>query len=300
MNLGKGYFLVLATAVISGVSIFANKFAVTGLEPVFFTAAKNALVAVFLISALLLTRELKALASLKKRDWAKLFALGIVGGSVPFALFFTGLTMTSAAGAAFAHKTMFVFVALISVFFMKQAIDKRLVPLALVLLAGNALLIGLPGSFDFGLLLVLAATVLWSVETVYAKKLLADYSSNVVSFSRMFFGSLVLLGYLAFTNSLPTLSQAASASWPLLLTSLFLLGYVLTWFAGLKLLDPVTASIILLLGAPITAGLSIAFGLVTPAPLALLGIALLSVGVVAAIKLDSIRFLDREPAVHDN
>ena len=44
----KGVGLVLATAIISGVSVFLNSFGVKGLDASFFTTAKNLLVAILL------------------------------------------------------------------------------------------------------------------------------------------------------------------------------------------------------------------------------------------------------------
>ena len=49
----KGVTLALATAVVSGVSIFLNKFAVTGLNPFIFATLKAGLVAVVLLSIIL-------------------------------------------------------------------------------------------------------------------------------------------------------------------------------------------------------------------------------------------------------
>ena len=99
----KGLGLVLGTAVISGVSIFLNKFGVGGMDPAVFTTAKNVLVAVFLISTLLALKEWKTLKSLSGKAWGQLALIGLIGGSIPFLLFFTGLQMTSAAQAGFLH-----------------------------------------------------------------------------------------------------------------------------------------------------------------------------------------------------
>lgn len=279
----KGLLLVFLTAVVSGFSIFVNKFGVTESNAVLFTALKNAVVAVFLFSLLLAFKQFSELRALKKNDWLKLAALGLIGGSIPFALFFTGLQQTSAAGAGFVHKTMFVFVALISFAFLKQRVDKKFLPAAFLLLAGNALLIGLPAAFDYGLALVLLAVLFWACETLYAKWLLEEMAARVVAFGRMFFGSFFLLAFLSATQpSVFTALSFAQIQW-IVFTSFFLLAYVSFWFAGLKHLNPVTATIILLLGSPITTALSIAWGFTKITAANAVGVLLLAFGVLLAV-----------------
>ena len=46
--------------------------------------------------------------------------IGVIGGSVPFILFFNGLAMASAPSAAFIHKTLFVWVVLLAVPFLGE------------------------------------------------------------------------------------------------------------------------------------------------------------------------------------
>ena len=126
MNQKQGVLLVLATAVISGFSIFLNKFSVSTIEPSVFTFLKNLVVAVFLASILLLTKETKALKQLSRKQWSQLAAIGLVGGSVPFLLFFNGLAMTSAAMGAFIHKTLFIYVSVFAFFLLKEKLNKKI------------------------------------------------------------------------------------------------------------------------------------------------------------------------------
>src|SRR3972149_7017197 len=121
----SGYYLVLATALVSGISIFMNKWAVEGLNPYLFTWSKNILVAVFLFSMILLMREWSDLKEVKAKQWLLLISIGLVGGSIPFLMFFKGLQMTSAANASFIHKTMFIYVAILAAIFLKERISKR-------------------------------------------------------------------------------------------------------------------------------------------------------------------------------
>ena len=84
----KGIYLALLAAIISGFSIFFNKFAVDIVKPpLVFTAFKNCGVGLFIIAAILMTGKWQQVTSLKKREWIYLILIGIIGGSLPFYLF---------------------------------------------------------------------------------------------------------------------------------------------------------------------------------------------------------------------
>ena len=61
--------------------------------------------------------------------------------------------------------------------------------------------------------LVLAATFLWAVEVVVAKKLLSSIAPATLSLVRMGVGSVALLGYLALRAALGRCSRSPGASW---------------------------------------------------------------------------------------
>jgi drug/metabolite transporter (DMT)-like permease len=272
---------VLATALISGISIFLNKYAVNGLDPYFFTFSKNVLVAVFLFSMLLLMGEWADLKVLRLKQWLLLVIVGLVGGSVPFLMFFKGLQLTSAASASFVHKGMFVFVAVLAFVFLGERINLKFLLGALFLLAGNYLLVKFAWGFDFGALLILGATVLWAVENTLSKYLLRDLSSRVVAFGRMFFGSLFILVFLAINGSISQILalSVSHIEW-VLFTSILLLLYVAAWYEGLRTINVSTATCILLLGSVVTSLLQLSFGdALTVAQGA--GVVLLVAGVVA-------------------
>ncbi len=281
----KGLFFVLGTALISGVSIFINKFGVGGIDSSIFTGAKNLVVAVFLFSLILLAKDFKKLKELSKRDIAKLFLIGVFGGSLPFLLFFKGLQLTSAAQGAFIHKTMFIWVGILALVFLKEKLSRGIVIGAILLLAGNFLLLKL-GNFVFatGDLLILCATLLWGVETVISKQALKTLDSKIVAFGRMFFGSLIILAFLAVTNKLALVSALTSAHLPwILVTSIFLVGYVFTWYSGLKHIKAGVAASILLLGSVITTLLNLAFVDTVITPVQIVGMILVVAGIGSVV-----------------
>jgi len=286
----KGLFFILGTAIISGVSIFINKFGVNGIDAYLFTGAKNIVVAIFLFSLILLTSNFKKLKELSKKDYAKLFLIGLFGGSIPFLLFFKGLQMTSAAQGAFIHKTMFIWVGILALIFLKEKLSKGILIGAILLLAGNFLLLKLTNFvFTTGDLLILAATMFWGIETIISKHTLKTIDSKIVAFGRMFFGSLIIIAFLAATNRLSLISTLSSTHllW-IVITSIFLMGYVFTWYSGLKHVKASVATSILLIGSVITTILNLAFADVVIAPAQIIGMVLLVSGIISVLWLSTI------------
>src|SRR3990167_1835894 len=114
----KGYLLVFSTAIISGFSVFVNKFGVSAVNPNIYTFLKVLVVAIFLTGLLLFLKDWQKLKSLTKKQWFLLMIIGFVGGSVPFLFFFEGLSMTNAAQGSFIHKTMFIWVTFLAALFL--------------------------------------------------------------------------------------------------------------------------------------------------------------------------------------
>ncbi len=254
----KGAYLAVAAAVISGFSIYINKFAVTAVrDPFFFTAVKNVAVALLLFALLILPRALPELKSLSKKQWLTLGAIGCVGGSIPFLMFFYGLSLTNAAVAGFIQKSLFIWVGILAVPFLGERLGKLQIAALVALVGGNILLLGWPNAWfssgGAGELMILIATILWAVEAIIARKVMKQVSSNVAAFGRMFFGAIIMLGYLGFTGKLGDMATLSGLQigW-IALTSLFLLGYVSCYYTGLKYAPASAVAGIMVLGSVIT------------------------------------------------
>lgn len=252
----KGVYFALATAVISGFSIYINKFAVMEMkDPFVFTTVKNLAVALMLLALVILPKALPQLRSLSGKHWLTLGAIGCIGGSIPFLLFFYGLSLSTAPSAAFIHKTLFIWVAILAVFFLGERPGKFHIAALVTLVGGNILLLGWPSSWALGQaeLLVFVATMLWAVEAIIAKRVMGQVSSNVAAFGRMFFGAIVMLIFLALTGKLDIVAilSGQQLGW-IAVTSLFLFGYVSCYYAGLKYAPASIVASILVLGSVIT------------------------------------------------
>lgn len=229
--------LALVTAAISGTNNFLSKIAVTAVkDPIVFTALKNVIVAVFLLGLILMLGRWREIMALTRAQLIRLLAIGIVGGSVPFALFFIGLTQTSALNAGLIHKTLFVWVAVLAIPLLKERFSRMQWLGVAALFAANFVVGGFKGfQFNAGELMVLGATLLWAVENIVAKKALKDISSVTVAGARMMIGSLLLFSLVIWQGNISMAANLTFAQWGwTLLTSVLLLGYVLCWYTALK------------------------------------------------------------------
>lgn len=278
--------LALGTAIISGTSIFVSKIAVSIVkDPIVFTFIKNGVVAVLLIGLLVMSQRLQEIKQLRRKDIIKLLAIGVVGGSLPFIMFFTGLTMIPAVTAAFIHKTLFIWVALLAIPILKERIGLLQFMALALLLGGNLALFGLPRlTLGTGELLVIGATILWAIENIIAKKVLKNVSSPVVASARMVLGSLIILAVIVIQGKTSLMTNLSPLQWGwTLLTSALLTGYVLTWYTALKLAPATLVASLLVPASLITNALSAIFLTHTFPSKQLLSGTLLALGIVLLI-----------------
>jgi drug/metabolite transporter (DMT)-like permease len=287
---GWGIALALATALISGLAIYLNAFAVKQLpDAAVFTTLKNAVAAIVLIAFALGLGAARDVRSIDRRRWPLVLAVGVIGGSVPFILFFSGLAQASAPSAAFIQKTLFVWVAILAVPFLGERLGAASI-LGLGGLFVGQMLIQPPDGVRWGTgeTLILTATLFWAVETVLVKRLLGSIPSNVMAALRMGIGLVVLVGYLAVTGRLGILGGLGATQWGwVLLSGLILAGYVATWFAALQRAPASVVTSVLVLGAVVTGALTAISKGAPPSPAVVGGYILIVVasGLIAAWSL---------------
>lgn len=256
-----GIALAFVAAVISGVAIFVNGHAVRHFgDATVYTTAKNAIAAVLLLglAAPLLGGPRSAIPSVRRHRLG-LVAIAFIGGSVPFVLFFEGLSRAEATQAAFIQKTLVVWVAILAVPLLHERLRWPHFAAIALLVAGQAWLVGDAGTVVFrsGEAMIFAATLLWAAEIIVAKKLLADLDSRLVGAARMALGTVVLVGWVVVSGRADQLFSLSGDQWSwVLLTGLILAGYVATWFAALARAQAVDVTAVLVFGAVITALLS--------------------------------------------
>ena len=262
MNIRPGIAAAFGAAAISGVAVFVNGYGVRAVpDATVYTTAKNLVAA-----AVLAVVALVAAASARSRpsvvrpphspaSWIGLGVVAIIGGSVPFVLFFEGLARASSTHAAFLQKSLVIWVALLAVPLLGERLRAAHV-VAIALLLGGLIVLdnGLKGfAFGSGETLVLAATLLWAVEVIVAKRLLRGFAPHTVAVARLGLGVLVLLAWVAISGRWAALAGLSAAGWRwAALTGGILAGYVTVWFVALARAAAVDVTAILVAGAVIT------------------------------------------------
>jgi len=259
----KGIIFAVLATLISGWAVFINKYALANwASSDLYTTEKNIIAALLLSSIFLGIGYRKKLRELNFKGWGKLVLIALIGGSVPFILFFKGLSISPAPGAAFWNKTLFIWVAILAIPILKEKLTKIQLGALIVLIMGNLALFW-PKSlvFDISIIFILGATVLWALEYILAKKFMSNISPEVLSWGRMFIGSIILMLYLVLSGKGAPMAWITMVQIPwLLVVGLTLSFYVLTWYKTLKLIPATYAAAILTAASPITTLLDKYFG----------------------------------------
>ncbi len=285
---GWGVVLAAATATISGVSIFVNGLVVKEFsDPVALTGARNAIVGLVLLGVLLMSGGAQEVRSLDRRRSMGLLALAVIGGSIPFILFFSGLAAATGPGAALIHKTLFIWVAALAMVFLGERLGVAQV-VALVALLGGTFLIGPTGAPGAGPaeLMILTATLFWSVEVIVARRLLgeAGVSVRLATTARMALGAVIVFGFLVVSGRVDAVAAFTVQQWAIVgVTGLLLIGYVTTWYAALQRAPASLVTSVLVGGALVTAGLATIRTGAIPAPTVTAGLGLLAIGIAVVI-----------------
>lgn len=268
-----GIGLAFATAVISGLAVFLNGYAVRRFDDAtVFTTAKNGVAALILVAVVIVasarsrpepqSRPETRYLPRSRGQWWRLALIGLVGGSIPFVLFFEGLARASSIQAGFIHKTLVVWVALLAVPLLKERLGPLHVGAIILLIWGQVVLAGDLSVFSIGQgeLMILAATLLWAIEFVVAKRLLRSLPSVTVGAGRLGIGIVLLVGLVLVTGRAGGFAAYGLEQWFwVALTGVVLSGFVTTWYAALARAQAVDVTAVLVFGAVITAALNGAF-----------------------------------------
>ncbi len=259
-----GIGLAFVTAAISGVSVFVNGYGTKHFrDATVYTTSKNLVAAVLLLGVAFGVKVLRRsdaprMPAATRDRWA-LLVVGIIGGAIPFVLFFEGLKRAGATDAAFLQKTLVLWVALLAVPLLRERLNfGHLAAIAMLVVGQAKLTSGWPSlRADAASTLILAATLCWAVEVVIAKRLLVRCSALTLGSARMGIGAVALVAWVGVTGRLPVLAGLGAGAWGwAVLTGVLLFGYVACWFAALARAQAVDVTAVLVAGALVTAALS--------------------------------------------
>lgn len=291
----KGIILAILAAIISGFAIPINKIFVVSLDPLIFTTLRSILVGLFFFILISFKTNFN-FAQFKKFSWKYLIAIATIGGSLSFFLFFSGLKLTTSARAAFLHKTLPLYVIIFAYIFLKEKITRKQV-FAVMLMFIGLIMINYaeisPAEFwsnpKIGDLLVILATMLWALENIISKRAMIKGEHNlVISFSRMFFGGLILFFAIILTGNLEALFSIKQNQILNIFISTFILSlYVLFWYWSIRYINVSKAAPILLLSPIVSLILATLFFKEPLPPLQILGSSLILIGAYFVSKIRS-------------
>ena len=235
----KGIALALAAAFISGLSVFVNSVGVAGQDPFAYTILKNAFAGVLFAAALMVFGNYKELFSLSRSQLSRLSIITVIGGSVPFLMFFYGLSMLGGPAGSFLYRFLFVFSAIFAGIALKEKLDAKFAVGAGLAIAGNFILLG-KGLLSLGLgeALVLGATVLWAIEWTLTKKFISEIPGRVIATSRMLAGAIAMVAILFAVGKADSVSalfsfNSSTLLWGAAVGALLFL-YLTAWYSALS------------------------------------------------------------------
>jgi drug/metabolite transporter (DMT)-like permease len=233
-----GYFYAALNAIISGFAIYINSLGVSLFkDSTLYTTLKNAVVGVALLLPLVVLASRRAeWKRLTGRQWGYLLLLAVVGGSVPYALFFRGLQLSTPVTSSLLNHAQFVLVAVLAFVLLRER-HSVLIWLALVtLLVGTVWGVNVThAKWSLGDTLVALSTVLFAAGVILAKYLLRDLSTLTVMTAKMSIGSLFLLLYIGATGRLGAIGTLSGQQWSfVIVTGLILLAFTVTAFLALR------------------------------------------------------------------
>jgi drug/metabolite transporter (DMT)-like permease len=285
--------LALGAAVVSGVAVYVNGEAVGEFSsPTVYTTGKNLVAGMLLVTLAIASsrRRNPSRGTAEVRSWSMserlgVMAVAVIGGAVPFVLFFEGLARATSSDAAFLHKTLVVWVAVLAVTLLGERLTPLHVGAVALLIVGQIALADGVGSLrpGFGEAMILAATICWAVELILVKRLVETVPPTTVGASRIGGGAVLLIGWLALTGRLADLVSLTTAQllW-LALTGSILSVFVTVWFAAVARAQVTDVAAVLVPGAVITGLIRLAAG-GSAAPIQIAGWALMVVAVAALV-----------------
>lgn len=283
-----GYLFAVLNAIISGFAIYINSLGVKLFaDSTLYTTMKNAVVGIaLLLPVLLITRQRAELRRLNPRQWGWLVLLAIIGGSVPYALFFRGLQLATPVTSSLINHAQFLIVAVLAVVFLSERVGPWVWAALAMLLVGVSFGTNLGAvHWNEGALLVALSTVFFAAGFVLAKRLLASISTVTVMAAKMTLGSVLLFIYVGMTGHLKAITALSTTQWLYALaTGVILLAFTVTAFVALRYATA-TAATAIPAAAPIitTALVALAAGQIKVSPANGIGLALMLVAVVAIV-----------------
>lgn len=189
-------------AILSALANFYPKTYIPRFDPLVLAFLKNAYVGVILLLFFVKRSRREEIKELKKKDYFLLGAISLIGGSIPYSLFFLGAQSTGAYMSNLIHKTLFIWVVVFAFFFLKERLNWLEFIGFVLIVIGSFYVIPIRAnlSFNRGELLIFVAVILWAVDFILLKKALTTMSMFVVGLAKFGVGSILFYLFIIFLN----------------------------------------------------------------------------------------------------
>ncbi len=245
-NSQKGFLYAFIAAIISGVAIFYAKVSVTKIDPLILTTSRNFFAGLLLLIPFIYSMKKENKSKLSVKHLGKLLVISIVGGSIPFFLFFSGLKLVGPQTANFIQKSLFIWVGIASVLILKEKTNIFYWLAFILIFLANFLISPQKLSLDQGVVLIFMATILWSAENIVVKKIINDISESTLAVFRMLAGSAILF-LITFSLGKTSLFLSLNPGQILMIAvgGTILSFYVYFWYKALKYISASLVTLIL-------------------------------------------------------
>ena len=224
-----------------------------GLESLPLVASTGIFLMIFSVLYCLL--KLHQIRKISKRNWFKIFILGLLATFVGRILMFVGQSLTTAINAGFLMKLTGLTTIPFAYFLLGEKIERKDCIAFIIMLIGTFLLVtkGSLNMVNIGDLILIILVIIIGFTNSLAKQVMKEVHPNIISSLRMIIGTILQLVFF-----IPFFGYATFA--PLLtnLTLVFVGGilgftYLFTYYKGIELAGASRATIFFLLSAVFTA-----------------------------------------------
>ncbi len=199
MKLNKSYLLVIIATLLWGGSPAIMKFTLEQV-PIFSLAFMRFFFASLVMAFIIYAFYKKPNNNLKiaRRDWLTFFLAGFFGVTLNISFFFLALKLSPAISASILIAADPILTLVLAHFYLKEKFRLHLILATIVGIIGIAIIVGRPFGVTtlaqtIGGIFMILASATAAIHEIISKKLLKNYSGEIVAFYSMFVGACTFL-----------------------------------------------------------------------------------------------------------
>ena len=193
--------------------------------------------------------------SIPKKELPSLLILGLTGVTFLYLFQFVGIDLTNASTASVLINTNVIFIAILSVIFLKETLGRKKIlgvslsflGVIVIIFSNTSLENFSSGSmFIFGSILIILCAFCWAIYSIVGKRLLKTYDMFTVTAYALALGTIFYVPFVI-SNIIPTIQKTSINSWLAILylaLACTIFGYI-GWYYALKKIEASKAAVFL-------------------------------------------------------